>query len=196
MEAWGTDNLNVAEPKAKAPFELGVKLGPGRATRRFASWVASVQTMEDRRPVRGSTANGPEEKKCSSARPSVVALMGHRGNYGALTVGPAVNGNPGTFADPGASTVRADQEGGRNQLTIVELHVQTRCGCLRPRLRRCGWRLHRCLIEAGCLRRGPLRSTPQRGGRSRPCARMVLRALHLRRMSGISDAAGHWARCR
>src|SRR3546814_18724992 len=46
------------------------KIRSSDATRRSASPLRSVQTSEERLPVSGRIANGPEGRKCSCAPPS------------------------------------------------------------------------------------------------------------------------------
>ena len=64
------------------------KIRGSSLTSRSASCVRSVQTMEERLPVRGRMAKGPAGRKCSFGAAVVGALMGDRADDARLAVLP------------------------------------------------------------------------------------------------------------
>ncbi len=63
------DRRDLAEMQAEAALELGMKLRIGQRNDALGLGACSVQTIDERRPFSGRIANGPDGRKCSSARP-------------------------------------------------------------------------------------------------------------------------------
>ena len=91
----------------------------GSATMRSAS--RALLGPDDRGAagrVSGRIANGPAGRKCSSARPLMIALMRHRGDDGGLVVAPAVAGDAGALADRRARAVGGDQQARGDRVAV------------------------------------------------------------------------------
>ena len=110
MNAPRADRGDLAEMKLEALFKFVVEGVVGQRHERSASPVVSVHTIDERRPLSGRIANGPAGRKCSSARPLMVAFVADIDHDGGLAVIPAMHRDAGALADGRACTVGGDQE--------------------------------------------------------------------------------------
>ena len=123
MHAASSNHFDLAETKAEAPLELGMKdmVGQGDNALGFPRLLGP----HDRRAAAGERKNRerPGREEMLLGATAVIALMRHRGDDRGLTVGPAVNGNPRAFADRRMRAVGADQEHRRDCFAVSKLDI-------------------------------------------------------------------------
>src|SRR5260370_37401632 len=102
MDAASSDDCNLAETKAEAPLELGMKILVGQRDNAFCfprlfgphDGRAAAREREDRE------GSGRQEMLLGAT--AMIALARHRGDDRGLAVTPAANGKP--HAAPGRAT--------------------------------------------------------------------------------------------
>ena len=130
---------DVAEFEPEALLEFGEKFSV-RQRDQARGLARSPRSTRSRRgcPLSGSVANGPAGRKCSTARPAVIALMRDRGDDRGLRIRPRDARDAGALADARLRAVGRDQQARLKMLTVAELAPTPACdrasNAFRPKL--------------------------------------------------------------